>query len=299
MPEPFALSRGLQGTTVTSGGTSVSNRFNWGTAPATITLDIDLVQHAEAAVETIQNVVGATDVLLWRESTPRPIACGTAEAAIKQGYPGGYAILHTSLRGQRRFFHIDPTSSWLQEQLWFPEFPLSITLLFRPTSDDEAVVFTDDCARWNRSTVWLGSAAFGTFGNIADSSDDWAEPEAAGVAGALGPAKVRLREIRNEAVVTEAILELAEQVIVALAQGSLVPSRVVVTADRELAFVFFGVELVEGGAHRFVATLTCSGEDGLSVLTQDRRAPRTQTWDLDVPQLSETLEQICAFVSGR
>jgi hypothetical protein len=119
------------------------------------------------------------------------------------------------------------------------------------------------------------------------------------VADALGATKARLQEIRHHVDVDEAAVALAEQVIDALMLGSLVPSRVVVTADREVAFVFFGDEVQEGGAHRLVATLTCSSDDELSALIQDRRAPQTQAWDLEVQQLRDALNRISSFVSGR
>jgi len=163
---------------VTSAETSISNHFEWGETPGTITLDIHDIEHAEVDVDKIQRVVGAKDVLLRRGLPTRTSIRATPEAAMKYGYPGGFTILDSTVLGRRRFYRIDPTSSWLREQLRFSVFPvLSITLFFRSTNDDEAVDFMDDFAQNDRSTVWLGETDSSGVDDSADRSaeSDWPE----------------------------------------------------------------------------------------------------------------------------
>jgi hypothetical protein len=56
--------------------------------------------------------------------------------------------------------------------------------------------------------------------------------------------------------------------------------RVVKTADGERSYVFFGDEVLEGGAHSFVATLTRSNDGERSLLTQNRLTGQTNALDL-------------------
>jgi len=83
-----------------------------------------------------------------------------------------------------------------------------------------------------------------------------------------------------------------------LAEDSLFPARVVLTADREIAFVFFGDEFVAGGAHRRVATMTCSDE-GVSAMLEDRQGDGVQAWDVEAEQMTETLDRVRNFLAGK
>ena len=87
-------------------------------------------------------------------------------------------------------------------------------------------------------------------------------------------------------------------VLEALVGASLIPARVALTADRAIAFVFFDGELIAGGAHRRVATLTCS-EDGLSALLEDRQSGQRRVWDVEDAQLPDSLSRIKDFVAGK
>lgn len=113
----------------------------------------------------------------------------------------------------------------------------------------------------------------------------------------LAPAWTKLEQIKNEGV-GEAILALAQHVLGRLAEDSLFPARVVLTADREIAFVFFGDEFVAGGAHRRVATMTCSDE-GVSAMLEDRQGDGVQAWDVEAEQMTETLDRVRNFLAGK
>ncbi len=110
-------------------------------------------------------------------------------------------------------------------------------------------------------------------------------------------AKAKLADIRKEGT-SELLSKLAEKLLAALAGASLVPARVVNTAGHEIAFLFFGSQLREGGAHHLVATIICS-EDGLSAMLQDRETQKITAWDLETEQVSEGLERVRDFIAGR
>jgi hypothetical protein len=98
--------------------------------------------------------------------------------------------------------------------------------------------------------------------------------------------------------VDERIAADAAAILAALEGAALLPARAALTADREVAFVFFGADLLPGGSHRRVATITC-GEEGPSALQQDRAENARHAWDFELEQLSETIDRVRSFVAGQ
>jgi hypothetical protein len=114
----------------------------------------------------------------------------------------------------------------------------------------------------------------------------------------LAEARAKVNDICGRLEVPAEAASRAGEVLTALQTASLpAPDRVVVSADQELAFVFFSEGTDSRGAHRRVATLTCS-QDGISSLLQDRDKGTSVAWDVE-QDLFETLGRIEAFLTGR
>ncbi len=102
------------------------------------------VDDIEELDDKVRNLIGEHDALVWREPSV-PGTTWAADAASKIDYPGPFVIADTTVFGGRKHYILDPTSSWMRDELELAGCRMGYAkLLFRAIKEDETVVFMED-----------------------------------------------------------------------------------------------------------------------------------------------------------